>query len=150
MVDFTHDSPMGIDKGTADQPDWPLQRTQGRLLFFRVQYGRTCSRYANVGVLGRCTRMLPDCSVCSEGYRTTLAFRCRQCSDGNSAVVFVVLAIVFLAALAFVWHMVSIEKEDSTRGVVVRVEKVVPLQSIKIIIVAWQIVTQVSTRAMIQ
>lgn len=57
-----------------------------------------------------------------------------------------VLAIVFLAALAFVWNMVSIEKEDSTRGVVIRVEKFLPRLSIKIIIVACQIVTQVSTR----
>lgn len=93
--------------------------------------------------------MLPDCSVCSKGYGATLAFRCRQCSDGNSAVIVVVLAIAILAAVAFLWHMVSIEDADSTRGVVVRVENVLPLQSIKIVLVAWQIVAQVNVIAMI-
>lgn len=62
--------------------------------------------------------------------------------------IFVVLVIAGFAALAFVWHMVSIEKEDTSGAVVARVEKVLPLQSIKIVIVAWQIVTQVSARAM--
>ena len=60
-----------------------------------------------------------------------------------------VLAIVFLAALAFVWHMVSIEKEGTTRSATFRVGKVLPLQSIKIIVVAWQIITQVSTCEMV-
>lgn len=89
--------------------------------------------------------MLPDCSVCGEGYASTLAFRCSRCAGENVAVTVVVLAVVVCSALVFVWHMVSIEQEDATRGIIVRVKKVLPLQSIKIVVVAWQIVTQVSS-----
>ena len=94
-------------------------------------------------------RTLPDCSVCRANYTATLPFRCSECSTGNVAVVVVVIAIAILTALAFLWHMVSNEKEGTTRGVTFRVEKVLPLQSIKIIVVAWQIISQVSTCAMV-
>lgn len=102
--------------------------------------------YAKLDRLARCIRVLPDCSVYSEGYAATLAFTCSQCSEGNMAGVVVVLAIAILAALAFVWHMVAfIEQENTARSVFVRVGKVLPLQSIKIVIVAWQIVIQGNT-----
>lgn len=58
--------------------------------------------------------------------------------------VVVAIAIILLAALAVVWHMVSIQQGTATRGTVVRLETILPLQSLKIIVVAWQIVTQVS------
>lgn len=77
-----------------------------------------------------------------------LAKTCSKCNDGNGALLFVALAIAVLAALAFLWHMMSIEQEGGTQGVVVRVWKVLPLHAIKIVTVAWQIVTQVRIRVM--
>lgn len=103
--------------------------------------------YSNVDALGRCTCMLPDCSVCSKHYTATLAFSCGHCGGENVAVVILVLAIASIAAVAFVWYMVSTKQEGTARG---RVEKVLPLQSIKIVVVVWQIVAQVSTRAMLK
>lgn len=94
--------------------------------------------------------MFPDCSLCSEGYVETLAFRCSKCSDGKVAVSIVIVAFVILVALAFVWQMVSIAKKDTTRGIVASLGRVLPLQSIKIIVVVWQIVTQVSSREMLK
>lgn len=89
--------------------------------------------------------MLPDCSVCSKGYGKMLANSCSKCSDGREAFIAVALATAVLAVLASVWHMVSIEQEGATQGVVARFKKILPLQSIKITTVVWQIVTQVST-----
>lgn len=83
--------------------------------------------------------------MCSEGYAVSLVLTCSECSDGNLAVVVVVLAIASLAVFALVRHMVSLEQENITRSIFSRVEAVLPLQSIKIVVVAWQIVTQVNT-----
>lgn len=102
--------------------------------------------YADFDDLDRCTRMRPDCSVCSEGYATTVANACSKCSDGKGAAIVVVLAIAVLVALGLLWHMVAIEQDGRPQGVVVRVWKVLPLQAIKIVTVAWQIVTQVRIR----
>lgn len=89
---------------------------------------------------------LSDCDVCSANYTATLEFRCARCSDGNVAVIVQFLTIALIEALAFVWHAVSIEKEDATRGVALRLEKVLPLRPIQIVVVAWRIITQVSIR----
>lgn len=62
----------------------------------------------------------------------------------NVALVAVALAIMLSASLAVVWRMVSNEQGTTTEGIVGRLEAVLPLQSLKIIIVAWQIVTQVT------
>lgn len=56
----------------------------------------------------------------------------------------VVLAIAaFVAAAAVVAHLISDVIEDAGRGCVGRMAKYVPLQTLKIVIVAWQILTQV-------
>lgn len=49
-----------------------------------------------------------------------------------------------LVGLVLVWYMVSIEKEGTRGGVIDRVQALLPLQSCKIVIVVWQIVTQAS------
>lgn len=85
-----------------------------------------------------------DCSVCSEGYGEALVSTCRKCSRGD-AVAAVVAAVAFsLVGLVLVWYMVSIEKEGTRGGIIDRVQALVPLQSCKIVIVVWQIVTQAS------
>lgn len=58
------------------------------------------------------------------------------------AVTLVILA--FFVAVAVVLYAISGESGDSTRGGVIgRIAPYIPLQSMKIIIVAWQILTQV-------
>lgn len=119
------------------------------LAIFAVLSPQHIEPYANYGDVGQYTHVLADCSVCSENYASTLGSKCSKCSDTNQGVVIAVFVAAILAVLALVWKMVSIEREDSNRGIVVHVDKVLPLQSIKIMIVAWQIVTQVRTREML-
>ena len=59
----------------------------------------------------------------------------------------VVVAVLTLAVgLAIILYLVSAEKGDAGRGIVNRMMKRIPMHSVKIIIVVWQILTQVSTR----
>lgn len=91
----------------------------------------------------------PDCSVCSEGYTASLGFVCTKCSDnitGDIALA-TVGAIVFLfVVVSFISYLLSAESEDDDRGILARVTRFVPLSSVKIVIVVWQIITQVSSR----
>ena len=57
----------------------------------------------------------------------------------------VVVAVLTLAVgLAIILYLVSAEKGDAGRGIVNRMMKRIPMHSVKIIIVMWQILTQVS------
>ena len=59
----------------------------------------------------------------------------------------VVVSVLSLAAFAvFLSYMVSAEWEGARHGIVARIAPYLPLQSLKIIIVAWQILTQVRVR----
>ena len=91
--------------------------------------------------------MLADCSVCSENYAPNLSFTCRKCFDRRVGVATaVVLAVLVLAVgLVVILYLVSAEEGGAGRGIVNRVMKRIPMQSVKIIIVVWQILTQVST-----
>ena len=89
-----------------------------------------------------------DCSVCSDGYSEKLGFTCSKCSK-DSAVGIVVAAILSIAALfaavCVVWYLISGEAGLSAgQGVIGFLTRYIPLQSVKIVIVAWQILTQVS------
>lgn len=89
----------------------------------------TLQLYANCcSLAGVHVCMFSYCSVCSEEYVEMLAFRCRRCSDGNVAVIVVLLALTLLAALVIVRHLVSMEQAPTTGGVVVRVKNVLPVQ----------------------
>ena len=57
------------------------------------------------------------------------------------ASVFAAVSVIVLVAV--VWHLMSSETERTSEGVVNRVIRRVPVQAMKIIIVAWQILTQV-------
>ena len=50
-----------------------------------------------------------------------------------------------MAVIAFFSYMLSGKSEDADKGIVVRVTRFIPLQSVKIVIVVWQILTQVRT-----
>eukprot|EP00752_Nemacystus_decipiens_P012586 g11146.t1 len=87
----------------------------------------------------------PYCSVCSGGYTAQLGYTCDKCSGSAGGIVVVVVlavAAVFLG-VAFVTYVMSGEVgRMGRRGSFGRLVRSIPLQSLKIIIVAWQILTQ--------
>ncbi|CAM9191106.1 unnamed protein product [Ectocarpus sp. 13 AM-2016] len=106
------------------------------------------------GVTGRAGYCLdgyegPYCAVCSDGYTTELAFTCTRCSGGAGRIALAaVLAVVALCvAIAVGSYAMSGKVGDVRSGVVARLGRYVPLQSVKIVIVAWQILTQFTSVA---
>lgn len=86
-----------------------------------------------------------DCSVCIDNYVKGTGFTCTKCSENIWGIVAAVTTLVISVLIAFaaVKYVMSVEK--STRpGIIARIFRRVPLQSVKIVIVAWQILTQVS------
>lgn len=83
--------------------------------------------------------------MCSDGYTEALSYACSECSNrGGGIVVAVLLTLAaILATVAVVSYVISGESGESGRGLVERVTKYIPLQSVKIAIVSWQILTQV-------
>lgn len=73
----------------------------------------------------------------------TLAFRCSKCSKGNLAVASILLGLALAILQMFLWHMIAVESDDGRWRTIDRMKALLPLQSVKIIIVAWQIITQV-------
>ena len=91
------------------------------------------------------TFLFSDCSVCSKTYAPGLNFSCQKCSDGTKGIAITLVIMVLLIAfgLAISSYLVSAEVGGAGRGIVDRAMRWVPMQSIKIIVVAWQILTQV-------
>ncbi|CAN0412480.1 unnamed protein product, partial [Pylaiella littoralis] len=91
----------------------------------------------------------PYCSVCSEGYSMSLAFTCTKCvnSDGGVAIMVAVAILILCVVIALCKHLVSGERDVDHEGIIGRFTKHLPLQSIKIVLVVWQIVTQFSSVA---
>ena len=90
-------------------------------------------------------RYHPDCSVCNNDYTGSVGFACSRCSGTATGIV--VISIIILACvvvgIALALHLLSGSMESTERGLVDRIIRIVPVQAVKIIIVAWQIVTQV-------
>lgn len=63
-------------------------------------------------------------------------------------VVFMIMVFGF-ALIVFVSYMMSGKSEDVDQGIVARLTRYIPLHSVKIVIVVWQVVTQVSSRAIV-
>ena len=87
-----------------------------------------------------------DCAICNDGYSESLGFTCNMCSDSTTGIVFatVFALALFLAVLLAVSYLLSTELERGTkRACVERLMRYIPVQSIKVVIVAWQIVIQV-------
>lgn len=84
--------------------------------------------------------------MCSSGYTGGLSFTCSKCSSSAGGVVLAAfLAVVALVvAVAVVVYVMSGKAGAGRGGMVDRVGRYIPLQSVKIVIVAWQILTQVS------
>lgn len=90
-----------------------------------------------------------DCSVCGKGYTPSHGFVCSKCPDnatGGIVLIAIMAIMLLLAFAAFFSYVFSEEMEDAGQGLVARVTHFIPLQSIKIIIVMWQILTRVNRR----
>lgn len=87
-----------------------------------------------------------DCSVCSDGYTHALGPSCSKCSDATGfgvALVAVFGVAIFAGFVVFLTYILSGQEQDADRGIVVRLARYIPLNSLKIVIVVWQILTQV-------
>ncbi|CAM9152222.1 unnamed protein product [Ectocarpus fasciculatus] len=93
----------------------------------------------------------PYCGICSDGYTEQLSFACSKCSENSAGgiVVAVVLALlIFFLAVAVVSYVTSGEVDMGSKGgIVERVARYIPLQSLKVVIVSWQILTQFTSVA---
>ncbi|CAM9117457.1 unnamed protein product [Sphacelaria rigidula] len=88
----------------------------------------------------------PYCSICQENFATGPGYTCHSCSERTGGVILVIVlgVLAFGALVGFVLYMVSAGSGGGGRRIMARAAQVIPLQSIKIIIVAWQILTQFS------
>lgn len=86
-----------------------------------------------------------DCAVCSQGYTEALSYTCNECSNRGGGIVVAVLLVIaaLFVAVAVVSYVMSGERGGGGRGLVERVARYIPLQPVKIVIVSWQILTQV-------
>ena len=88
-----------------------------------------------------------DCAICSDGFSGSLGFICKRCSKSIGGIV---VAIVFVlahlvAVILAVSYLLSTELDrgTQTRACVERLMRYIPMQSVKVVIVTWQIVIQV-------
>eukprot|EP00904_Undaria_pinnatifida_P004259 jgi/Undpi1/13834/HiC_scaffold_9.g03485.m1 len=93
----------------------------------------------------------PYCSICSDGYTAQLGFSCNECSENNSrgiAVAVVLVVAVVITAVSMISYVMSGEAGlGAGQGVIDCLTRYIPLQSVKIVIVAWQILTQFASVA---
>ena len=91
----------------------------------------------------------PYCSICSDGYSTTLSFTCEECleSDVGAVLVASVIMVSIVAVVLLFKYLVSGEIDVKKQSLVHKALKRLPLQSIKILIVVWQILTQFTSIA---
>ena len=91
------------------------------------------------------TLSFADCSVCSKNYVSSRRFVCRQCSNRTTSIAIATVVSFLVAAMGLYLfsYLVSSRKEGTGRGVIDRITQRIPKQSVKIIIVVWQILTQV-------
>lgn len=75
----------------------------------------------------------------------TLLFTCTKCLDsGGGIAIIIVVAVFFMGAgIALCKYLVSGEMVDARQGIIHSVAKRLPREFIKIIVVVWQILTQV-------
>ena len=91
---------------------------------------------------------MTDCSSCSAGYSPQLGFACNDCSDSVGGIVLATLILAggLVTAVTVISYLISGQSSNKRPGLVQRLARYIPLQSVKIIIVAWQILTQVCSR----
>lgn len=78
-----------------------------------------------------------------------MGFTCTECSDSARGIALTVVLSVaaVIVVLAIFAHLVSGETEGPGQAIMNRLARDIPLQTVKIVIVAWQILTQVREEA---
>eukprot|EP00752_Nemacystus_decipiens_P002289 g2167.t1 len=91
----------------------------------------------------------PYCAICSDGYAPQLGFTCSKCLGAASGIVLAatVLVVIVFVAVAVASYVMSGERPGKRRRIVERLARLIPLQSVKIVIVSWQILTQFTSVA---
>lgn len=91
----------------------------------------------------------PYCSICSEGYSEHLSFSCRECSDDNTDTIIAaaILSVVGLIVVIMLAYYLTSSETDSNVGLSGVMKRYIPLQSLKIVVVTWQILNQFSSVA---
>ena len=91
--------------------------------------------------------------MCEEGYAPGVAFSCSSCSDGRSliatAVALSLVAVALVVAIILdLTAVVAVAASPTSRNGCGagyrRLKAAIPFQSLKIVVVSWQIITQVS------
>ena len=92
--------------------------------------------------------MIADCSVCSKDYSPGLGRTCTKCSDSKVGIVLAIVlgALGTAVGVIVTLHVLSEEKEGTGRGIVDRIKRIIPFHTLKIVVVAWQILTQVNIK----
>ncbi|CBJ33597.1 conserved unknown protein [Ectocarpus siliculosus] len=94
----------------------------------------------------------PYCAVCETDYSSSLAHTCKHCSSsrrrGLTVIAAIAVIVTVLAFAAVFQYMLSTEHEEGIFGCFRRrVLGAVPVESLKIIVVVWQILTQFADAA---
>ncbi|CAM9835026.1 unnamed protein product [Pylaiella littoralis] len=93
----------------------------------------------------------PYCAVCGTDYSPSLSHTCTRCTisrrQGLMAAAIISALVAVFATVKTFQYMLSTELEQENMGCSTRVVRAVPRQSMKIIVVVWQILTQVFTLA---
>ena len=89
-------------------------------------------------------RLFADCSVCSKNHVSSLSFTCRECYDSAVVILIATVFTVLVAAvaLAIFRYLVSVKGVNAERRIMDCVTQRIPMHSVKIVIVVWQILTQ--------
>ena len=92
---------------------------------------------------GRCHAT--DCSLCSDGYAESYRFTCDTCPGKGSVIVLAaaLAVIVVIGAAGVASYTMSGQLGRRGQGTIERLTRFIPLPSLKIVIVVFQIVTQV-------
>ena len=75
----------------------------------------------------------------------SVGFTCSRCSDSTTGIVVIgiLIFVCVVIGIALALHLLSGGMENTERGLVGRIIRIIPVQAVKIIIVAWQILIQV-------
>ena len=103
--------------------------------------------FVNIRHYRNCAVNRADCAICSDGFSASLGFICKICSNsiGGIFVAIVFVLVLLVALILAVSYLLSTELDRGTqrRACVERLMRCIPMQSVKIVIVTWQIVIQV-------
>lgn len=89
----------------------------------------------------------PYCSICSNGFSKSIGFECNKCSDSDNNVLIIIVFSILIIILVSIVLAYLVSADSARFGYFSRVKKYVPIQSVKIVIVVWQILTQFSSIA---